>query len=136
MAKVFFDTNVIVYATDAGAGAKQDRALDLIRAHLTASEATVSTQVCVEYASVALTKLGRPLPVVERELALFERMEIVVVEPLLIRAALRLMSAYSLSYWDALIVASAQAAHCAVLLTEDLSDGQLYGPVRAVNPFA
>ena len=42
---------------------------------------------------------------------------------------------YSLSWWDALIVAAAQASKCAVLLTEDLQHGQMFGTVRVINPF-
>ena len=43
---------------------------------------------------------------------------------------------YSLSWWDALIVAAAQAGECGVLLTEDLQHGQAFDHVRIVNPFA
>ena len=41
----------------------------------------------------------------------------------------------SLSWWDALIVAAAQASRCSVLLAEDLQHGQVFGAVRVVNPF-
>lgn len=42
---------------------------------------------------------------------------------------------FSLSFWDALIVAAAQAAGCSHLLTEDLSHGQDLDGVRVVSPF-
>jgi predicted nucleic acid-binding protein len=51
------------------------------------------------------------------------------------RSALELVVAYSLSFWDAAIVAAARSAHCDVLLTEDLSHGMSYGAVRVQNPF-
>ena len=41
----------------------------------------------------------------------------------------------SVSWWDALIVASAQLEGCAILLTEDLQHRQLFDNVRVVNPF-
>jgi predicted nucleic acid-binding protein len=40
-----------------------------------------------------------------------------------------------LDFYDALIVAAAEYAGCDEVLTEDLNDGQIYGSVKAVNPF-
>jgi predicted nucleic acid-binding protein len=42
---------------------------------------------------------------------------------------------YGLRFWDGLMIASANAAGCSHFLSDDLNDGQLYGGVRAVNPF-
>lgn len=42
---------------------------------------------------------------------------------------------YQISLWDALVVQAAQASGAEVLDSDDLSDGQQYGGVRAVNPF-
>jgi predicted nucleic acid-binding protein len=42
---------------------------------------------------------------------------------------------YGLRFWDALLVASANAAKCAYFLSEDLNDGQAYGSVVAIDPF-
>ena len=39
------------------------------------------------------------------------------------------------SYWDALILASAEGQGCHGLLSEDFQPGREYGPVRVVNPF-
>ena len=43
---------------------------------------------------------------------------------------------FRIRYWDGAIVAAAEALGAATLYTEDLNNGQLYGSVRAVNPFA
>ena len=48
--------------------------------------------------------------------------------------ALDLESRYRISFWDALVVQAAQASGAEVLYSEDLSDGQIYGSVRVVNP--
>ncbi len=135
MAKTFIDTNVFIYANDAGAGRKRRQALDVITHHMSATTGVVSTQVCLEYASVALTKLAQPREKVELQLALMGTMEVVQVDIPIIHAGIQLKSAHSLSLWDAVILASAQAAHCEDLLTEDLAHGQIYGSVRVVNPF-
>lgn len=46
-----------------------------------------------------------------------------------------LQDRYGVQWWDALLLASANAAGCAYFLSEDLNDGQVYGGVTAVNPF-
>ena len=42
---------------------------------------------------------------------------------------------YGIQFYDALIVAAAEANGCDEILTEDLNDGQTYCGIRAVNPF-
>ena len=49
--------------------------------------------------------------------------------------AWRLQDRHGIGFWDALLLASANAAGCGHFLTEDLNDGQLYDDVRVVDPF-
>ena len=42
---------------------------------------------------------------------------------------------FKLSWWDSLIVASAQSQNCTVLLSEDMQDGATYGGVTVRSPF-
>jgi predicted nucleic acid-binding protein len=53
-----------------------------------------------------------------------------------VEAAWAVESRYGLSYWDALIVAAAQAQGCRYLLSEDLQHGQQFGRLQIVDPFA
>jgi predicted nucleic acid-binding protein len=55
--------------------------------------------------------------------------------PLVLAEAWGIQDQYGLHFWDALLIASANAAACDYFLSEDLSDGQLYDRVRAINPF-
>jgi predicted nucleic acid-binding protein len=48
--------------------------------------------------------------------------------------ALELEERHRMSFWDALIIQAAQSCGADVLYSEDLSDGQMYGSVRVVNP--
>ena len=50
--------------------------------------------------------------------------------------ALELTGRFQLGYFDALILAAARLADCETVYSEDLNDGQDYGGVRVVNPFA
>ena len=49
--------------------------------------------------------------------------------------AIRLQTRYQLSFWDAMILASAQALNCQNLWSEDLNPGQSYDKVTVSNPF-
>jgi predicted nucleic acid-binding protein len=42
---------------------------------------------------------------------------------------------FGLSWWDALIVFSAQVMGCSYLLTEDLQENQKLGDLLVINPF-
>jgi predicted nucleic acid-binding protein len=42
---------------------------------------------------------------------------------------------YRINYWDGAILAAAEALGAETLYTEDLGHGQIYGSVRAINPF-
>ena len=52
----------------------------------------------------------------------------------LVFAAIEVKTRHQISYWDAAIIA-AEALGARELYSEDLNDGQDYGPVRVVNPF-
>jgi predicted nucleic acid-binding protein len=62
--------------------------------------------------------------------------QVVVNDGASILEALDLEDRYKISFWDALVVQAAQSSGAEVLYSEDLSDGQQYGTVRAVNPLA
>jgi predicted nucleic acid-binding protein len=49
--------------------------------------------------------------------------------------AIELHRKHSVSFWDGLIVRSAQASQCQVLWSEDLSNGQKWGSLEVRNPF-
>ena len=50
-------------------------------------------------------------------------------------AALCLVRDDSLSFYDALIIASALQAECETLFSEDLQDGRSFGGLTIHNPF-
>ncbi|HEV7427479.1 MAG TPA: hypothetical protein VGQ46_14030 [Thermoanaerobaculia bacterium] len=60
--------------------------------------------------------------------------EVVVNDGDSILGALQLEERYQISFWDALVIQAARGSGAAVLYSEDLSDGQIYGSIRVVNP--
>ena len=55
--------------------------------------------------------------------------------PETIAAAWHIEDRFRLSFWDSLIVASATAAGCSTLLTEDLQHEQSLGGLTVISPF-
>jgi predicted nucleic acid-binding protein len=49
--------------------------------------------------------------------------------------AIDLQQRFRISFWDAMVLWSAQQLGCATLLSEDLNPGQDYKGIKLVNPF-
>ena len=135
---VFVDTNVLVYRHDARDQAKQARAESWYQLVWRLRLGRLSFQVLQETYSVLTRKLvpafdAREARALVRDLAAWNPL---TVDLPLVKNAWALQDRYSLSWWDALIVAAAQASDCRVLLTEDLQHGQVFGRVRVIDPFA
>lgn len=131
----FLDTNIVVYANDTRDKRKQKRCIEIIERALTTGDATVSTQVLFEYASVALTKLGQSAAVVRRQIELLSTLPVVPQSAALAIRATEIRELYGLSFWDAAIIAAAVEGRCSRILSEDMNEGQIYCGVRLVNPF-
>jgi predicted nucleic acid-binding protein len=134
--RVFIDTNVIVYADDLDAGAKRERAQEILHRVFIDGNGVVSTQVLQEFFVAATRKLGVAPEVARRKVELLARLDVVTIEPSFIVEAIDLHRLHSLSFWDALIVQAAAASGCRRLLTEDLQSGRTIAGVRIENPFA
>ena len=116
--------------------AKQAKAISLVTASLRDGNAAISTPVLQEFAAVSLTKLRHDLAVISREVLLLESLEVVQVTPLLIRRGLELCGLHQLAFWDSIILAAAEHAHCDLLWSEDFSAGARFGAMVVENPFA
>jgi predicted nucleic acid-binding protein len=133
--RVFLDTNILLYPEDASAGRKRARAVEVITELVAASSAVVSTQVLQEYYVAATSKLGLAPEVARENVGRLAQLDVVQVRPELVLGAIDVHRLNRISFWNALIVRSASAGGCGVLLTEDLSHGQVIDGVRVVNPF-
>ena len=90
-----------------------------------------------EFYVITTQKIIKPL---EQEIALRIlrdlsqwRLHAPIMEDVL--GAIGLQQRYNLSFWDAMILWSAQQLGCSILWSEDLSEGQEYGDLRVSNPF-
>ena len=135
--RYFVDTNILMYAHDASAGAKHERAKALVQDLWRDRKGVVSTQVLQELAVNLRRKAGRPLDArATRDVVIdYLTWQVVVNSGESILDALDLEARYRISFWDALVLQAANASGAEVLYSEDLSDEQIYGSVRVVNPF-
>lgn len=134
--KAFVDTNILVYAHDTALGAKHDRALALIERLWVSRSGVLSTQVLQELRISLRKKVARPFSDEETRQVIEDYLswEIVVNTPASILDAMEIETRHKVSFWDALILSAALSSGAGVLYSEDLSDGQAYGPIRVVNP--
>ena len=135
MSKVFVDTNVLVYSEDNNSPAKQRVARALLSRMHIEHTGVISTQVVQEFYVAATRKLMIDALTAKSMLNTFRALEIVTVDTELIKEAIDCSIINRLSFWDALIVVSAEKARCEVLWTEDLNSGQIIRGVRIENPF-
>ena len=135
---VFVDTNVFVYLHDDSEPEKKQRADDWIALLVNRRAGRLSFQVLQELYAVLTRTVKETLPpataqAIVRDLVAWRPTPI---DLSILERAWALGQRYALSWWDSLIVAAAQRSQCKVVLTEDLQDGQVFGAVRVIDPFA
>jgi predicted nucleic acid-binding protein len=59
----------------------------------------------------------------------------ITVDPYLVQLAAAISIRYQISYWDAAILAAAEALGAEVVYSDDLQHNQMYRSVRVENPF-
>ena len=135
-ARSFFDTNILIYADDKAAPAKQRRALDLITEHRRVRTGVVSLQVLQEYFVTVTRKLRVDAAIARRKVELLAEFDVATPDVSDILAAIDLHRLHSLSFWDALVLRAAKQSGCTILFSEDMQHTREFEGVRIENPFA
>jgi len=135
MTAEFVDTNIFIYAADAGMGLKFGTALELVSRLANTGAGTISTQVLIEFYSAATRKLRMPPEEAEATIRDLAAWTIHRPSHSDILGAIRLQHRYKLNCWDAMIVNSAIESGSVVLWSEDLKSGQKFGRLAVKNPF-
>jgi len=137
MSVEFLDTNVLVYAHDRTAGDKQRIAADLVRRLVDSGDGPLSIQVLAEFFVTVTRKILDPLPAARAEEVVRDfatwRVHCPAAADLL--DAIRMSRVHGISFWDAMILRSAQALGATVAWSEDLTHGRVYDGVEVRNPF-
>lgn len=136
--RFFIDTNIIVYSFDKASPKKRKKSLELVGEGLSSGKGIISHQVIQEFVSVVSGKFADMFDT--------ERLVLYLDEVLFslwkaypdrdsYLTALQLKQELEISWWDALVVASALASDCKILYTEDLQHNQRIRTLQVVNPF-
>jgi predicted nucleic acid-binding protein len=135
--KVFLDTNLLLYAYDAGSPAKHAVAVRILEDLWKSGSGILSTQVLQEFFVNVTKNIPKPLPIkVGREIVEdFLKWKVVPVEGRAILRAIALHEKHKYSFWDSLVIQSAIEGGARWLFTEDLKDGQKIGDLTIRNPF-
>jgi predicted nucleic acid-binding protein len=131
----FIDSNVLVYFADCRNQTKQAIARSVLADAIGNPQYVISAQVLNEFANVALKKLAMSEEEVRQYVEAFQHIRIVLQQTSWTVRALEIRKQFGLQFYDSLLLAAAESAGCDEFLTEDLSDGQVYCGIRAVNPF-
>jgi len=126
----FFDTNILVYAQQAGG--KADRARALL-----AGGGKLGVQVLNEFTAVSRRKQAKDwreiTEAISDVLTMVDPPRVLTLD--LHTSAGMLAEDHRLPFYDALIVAAAIEAGCDTLFSEDMQHGRTYGSLSIVNPF-
>ncbi|WP_026607746.1 PIN domain-containing protein [Methylocapsa acidiphila] len=135
-ARLFIDTNILIYALDPGAPEKRAISADLLRRTIKSHTLVLSPQNLNECYRVLTQR--RRLASVEAARAFLTHLMPWCVAPLDAQTTLKAWAVQDeagLAWWDALLIASALIAGCKLFISEDMQDGQLISGMRIVNPF-
>jgi predicted nucleic acid-binding protein len=136
--RIFVDTNILVYSYDTDAGIKHETARSVLRELWESRTGVVSTQVLQEFYVTVTRKLPKPLARQTARNIIDTYRAWPVHRPQVgdVIVASELEERHKLSFWDALVITSAQQSDARTLLSEDLHAGQRFGPLVIVNPFS
>ena len=133
----FVDTNLLVYYRDSSEPEKQRKSADWMRAFWKSRSGRISYQVLNEYYITVTQKL---VPGLDLNDARSDIRDLLSWKPLqmdlgILEGAWIIQDRQGYSWWDALIISSAQRAGCRYLITEDMQHGQKVNTVTIIDPF-
>jgi predicted nucleic acid-binding protein len=133
----FVDTNILVYAYDSSAKRRHELARALLAELWQSGQGCLSIQTLQEFFVTITRKVAQPMPADQVAQIISDlghwKVHTPTVEDVL--TAIALQQRYRLSFWDAMILTSAERLECGVVWSEDLNPGQSYTTVKVLNPF-
>jgi predicted nucleic acid-binding protein len=136
--RIFVDSNVLIYAHDSDAGARQSQAAQWLKQLWQSQNGRMSVQVLQEFYVNVTQKIPIPLakPAAREVVRNYGSWVHSETTPSTVVRASEISEIWKISFWDGMIVAAAEQSEASVLLSEDLNHGQMVTGIRIVNPFA
>lgn len=134
--KVFFDTNILVYSVDERIPEKKAIASNLLNEAALSKNGIISTQSLQEFYNAAVKKLNLSKQAAKEYVDFFSKQFPVkeISIPLIIKA-IDISIKNGLSFWDSLILSTANDTGCILVYSEDMNSGQIICGTKVLNPF-
>ena len=135
--RVLVDTNILVYAYDADALEKRSKAREVIDDLWENESGVLVAQVLAEFFITITRKVKHPLPISSARQIIEDYQAGWTVYPTTQGTVLKAISgveSHQLSFWDAMIWASAVINGVSTIYSEDMQDGQIVEDVLIRNP--
>jgi predicted nucleic acid-binding protein len=129
------DTNILVYAVDRDAGERHERSKELM-GKAARCDCVLTVQALAEFFHAATRK-----NMLEPDLAsAFVRdwldvFRVTSADEASLVDAMDAVGEHRLSFWDAMLWATARQTGCSAILTEDMQDGRRLSGIEFINPF-
>jgi predicted nucleic acid-binding protein len=131
------DSNILVYSIDPSEHEKQLRSLDVLHKLAESERGIVSIQVLGEFFRSSTRQIRQLLSHSDAETQMHNfaaALHVLETTLLAVLEGARGVRLFQLSYWDAVIWATAKFNGIPYLLSEDMGDGRLIEGVRILNP--
>lgn len=134
--KVFFDSNILIYFVDERDERKQSIAKEIIADAVQNQNGMISTQSLQEFYNVVTKKMNCPKEKAKELVIMFsELFPVMQITIPLILGAIDISIKNEFSFWDSLILSTANDTGCILLYSEDLNSGQIISGTKVLNPF-
>ncbi len=134
--KVFFDSNILIYFVDERDERKQSIAKEIIADAVQNQNGMISTQSLQEFYNVVTKKMNCPKEKAKELVTMFsELFPVTQITIPLILSAIDISIKNEFSFWDSLILSTANDTGCVLLYSEDLNSGQIISGTKVLNPF-
>lgn len=133
--KITLDTNILIYSIDRTEPQRHKKALQLMQQLLT-EDCCLALQALCEFFYATTRKKVVPVEVARDQIADWQQLfPVIYAKPTTVNRALKAVSQHQLSFWDAMLWATAKESGVTLILTEDFQHGRTLEGVKFVNPF-
>lgn len=134
--RISLDTNILICAVDRDSGVRHEQSKELL-ARAALGDCVLTVQSLAEFFHATtrkkLLEVRRARAFVRDWLDVFH---IASADAVALIEAIGAVEEHRLSFWDAMIWATARRTGCSALVSEDMQDGRRLDGVEFVNPFA
>ena len=130
------DTNILVYAIDRDSGERHDPARELI-GRAAQRDCVLTVQALAEFFHATTRKnLLEPARASAFVRDWRDVFHVTSADDTALTDAMDAVEEHRLSFWDAMLWATARQIGCSAILSEDMQDGRRLSGVEFINPFA